>query len=207
MSDQSPYEKLGLTEDASFDEIQEAKGRLIQEHGGDQKLVESIEAAYDAILMDRLKMRQQGKIPVPERIRFAERLAQAPASVNQAAVNRTPEWLQGLFDTPNKSDIIRSSAVFVVLGGLIAYPGFQESSLSLAIAFAVGFTVFFVNRKERRLGRAMLLTLVGLFVGIGLGSLLASWLPTPIPYILLTPDKVATLVTFLVMWLIASFLR
>ena len=65
MSDQNPYEKLGVTEDASFDEIQDAKGRLMQQHRGDQKLVESVEAAYDAIIMDRLRMRQEGKIKVP----------------------------------------------------------------------------------------------------------------------------------------------
>ena len=45
MSDQNPYEKLGVTEDASFDEIQDAKGRLMQQHRGDQKLLESVEAA------------------------------------------------------------------------------------------------------------------------------------------------------------------
>ncbi|HEY9891193.1 MAG TPA: CPP1-like family protein, partial [Candidatus Sericytochromatia bacterium] len=75
MSDQNPYEKLGVTEDASFDEIQDAKGRLLQQHRGDQKLIESVEAAYDAIIMDRLRMRQEGKIKVPERIRFPEKLS------------------------------------------------------------------------------------------------------------------------------------
>jgi len=58
MSEQSPYEQLGVTLDASFDEIQEARDRLKQQYSGEIKLLQSIEAAYDAILMDRLKMRQ-----------------------------------------------------------------------------------------------------------------------------------------------------
>ncbi|NES69281.1 MAG: molecular chaperone DnaJ, partial [Okeania sp. SIO2D1] len=48
MSDLSNYQQLGLTEDASFDEIQAAKERLKQQHSGDQKVIENIEAAYDS---------------------------------------------------------------------------------------------------------------------------------------------------------------
>ena len=203
MSEQNPYEKLGVTEAASFDEIQEAKIRLIQEHQGDQTLVESIEAAYDAVLMDRLKLRQQGKIPVPERIRFPERVAQVPPSFTPPPVKKTPAWLQGLLDTPSRSDILLSSGVFFGLTALVAYPGFQEASLSLAIAFGVGFTFFFLNRKERRFGRSALLTLIGLFVGIGLGTVVA----TQLVGIALSPVRIETFVTFLILWIIATFLR
>ncbi|MFN6035094.1 MAG: CPP1-like family protein, partial [Dolichospermum sp.] len=55
MSDQSPYEKIGVSEDASFDEIQEARNRLLEKYGGEGNSREVIEAAYDAILMDRLR--------------------------------------------------------------------------------------------------------------------------------------------------------
>jgi hypothetical protein len=34
-----------------FDEIQEARDRLTDQHSGERQVVESIEAAYDAILM------------------------------------------------------------------------------------------------------------------------------------------------------------
>ncbi|MCS6815448.1 MAG: CPP1-like family protein, partial [Cyanobacteria bacterium] len=37
MSDLSAYEQLGVTEDASFDEIQEARNRLIAEFSHDRK--------------------------------------------------------------------------------------------------------------------------------------------------------------------------
>jgi DnaJ-class molecular chaperone len=66
MSDQNPYEKLGVTEDASFDEIQDAKVRLMQQHRGDQKLLDAVEAAYDAVIMDRLRMRQDRVLPKPQ---------------------------------------------------------------------------------------------------------------------------------------------
>ena len=62
MSQQNPYEQLGVAEDATFEEIQAAKQRVIAQLGGDSQLQDNVEAAYDAILMERLKLRQQGKI-------------------------------------------------------------------------------------------------------------------------------------------------
>ena len=209
MSDQSPYEKLGVTEDASFDEIQDAKGRLMQQHRGDQKLLEAVDAAYDAIIMDRLRMRQEGKIKVPERIRFPEKLSQAPPSFPQASVNNSPAWLQRLIDTPTPGDLLWPTVSFLLLAGVTVFYRAQDepSMLSLVLALGVGCNIYFLNRKERQLGRAVLLTLAGLLVGVGLGSFLGGFLTTQINSIGLTPDKFATLVTFVILWLISSFLR
>ncbi|HEY9694823.1 MAG TPA: CPP1-like family protein [Oculatellaceae cyanobacterium] len=209
MNEQNPYEQLGLSEDASFDQIQEAKKRLSEQYSGDQQVVESIEAAYDAILMDRLKMRQQGKIKVPEVIRFAERRSEPSPNLQPTPVSRSVSWLQGLIDTPSRSDVMLSSAVFLVLASVIAYPTLASTTLSLIIAFGVGFSVFFLNRKEGRLGRAVLLTLVGLCVGIGLGTPLASWLIAQVDSLslVMNEEKIATWVTFITLWLISSFLH
>jgi hypothetical protein len=83
----------------------------------------------------------------------------------------------------------------------------EPSTLSLVLALGVGCNIYFLNRKERQLGRAVLLTLAGLLVGVGLGSVLGGFLTTQITSIGLTPDKFATLVTFVILWLISSFLR
>src|ERR671932_170901 len=209
MSDQNPYEKLGVTEDASFDEIQDAKVRLMQQHHGEPKLLEAVEAAYDAIIMDRLRMRQEGKIKVPERIRFAEKLSQSPPSFSQSPVNRSPAWLQQLVDTPAPGDLIWPAVSFLLLGGVTIFYRVPDMSsmLSLVLALGVGCSIYFLNRKEGQFGRAVLLTLAGLLIGVGLGSLLGGSLATQITSIGVTPDQVATLVAFFVLWLISSFLR
>lgn len=208
MSDQNPYEKLGVTEDASFDEIQDAKGRLMQQHRGDQKLLEAVDAAYDAIIMDRLRMRQEGKIKVPERIRFPERLSQAPPSFPQAPTNRSPAWLQRLLDTPTPRDLIWPAVSFLLLSSLtIFYHTPNESILPLVLALGFGCSIYFLNRKEQQFGRAVVLTLAGLVLGLGLGTLLGGLLGTQIASIGLRAESFTTLVTFLVFWLISSFLR
>jgi hypothetical protein len=76
----------------------------------------------------------------------------------------------------------------------------------------VGCSIYFLNRKERQFGRAVLLTLVGLLVGVGLGTVLGSLVlgtssELQIVGIVFTSEKIATLVSFFVLWLISSFLR
>lgn len=207
MSDRSPYEQLGITEDAAFEEIQAARSRLVQEHSGDKKSMEMIEAAYDAILMERLKMRQEGKIRVPERIRFPEKLTPPPPNLVATKINQSPAWLQRLLDQPSRTDLLWTSSVLLISVAVAAYPGVQEAQLSLAMAFGVGFCLFFLNKKENQFFRALLLTVIGLFIGIGLGALLFSWMTVPLTGMGLTSLQFASLVTFIILWAIASFLR
>ncbi|TAF55320.1 MAG: molecular chaperone DnaJ [Oscillatoriales cyanobacterium] len=178
MSEQTPYQLLEVDEDASFDEVQEARTRLAEQHSGDKKRLESIEVAYDAILMDRLRQRQEGKIKVPERIRFPERLTPPPASFTPSAPSGGPAWLQRLIDTPSRL-------------------------LQLTLALGVGSCLYFLNRKEQKFGRAVLLTVAGLVVGLLLGGLLGPLLSTAF----ITTEKFIALFTFLILWLVSSFLR
>ena len=90
MSEQNVYyETLGLTEASSFEEVQSAKARLVAECEDNPQKKESIEAAYDAILMERLRLRQEGKIKVPDRIRFAEKQTKSavPTSCAQQPID------------------------------------------------------------------------------------------------------------------------
>jgi hypothetical protein len=73
-----PYERLGVTPDASFDHVQEARQARLAELGDDDPLARSrIESAYDAVLMDRLKERQQGRVSTAART-ASQREQQAP---------------------------------------------------------------------------------------------------------------------------------
>ncbi len=211
MSEQNVYEQLGVTEDASFEEIQEAKMRLSKQHKGDRKIIESIESAYDAIIMDRLKMRQEGKIKVPEGIRFPERNIESPVSLTNVPTSSSSSWVQQLLDTPSREDILWPGGIFSVLIVLTIISQ-EVSVLPLFIAFGLGANVYFLNRKEHRLGRSMLLTLIGLIVGVGLGSSLANGLDLQNGILNWTGQNFTQLdfsaiVTFVVFWLISSFLR
>lgn len=207
MGDQNNYETLGVTEDATFDEIQEARNRLLQQHSGDRKRLETVEAAYDAILMERLRMRQEGKIKVPEGIRFAERLAPPPKE-NSTAVSKSPEWLQRLIDKPSLTDVVLPGAVFIGLSAISIFsPATSAQILQLTLVVGVGASFFFLNRKEKKFGRAVLFTGIGLISGLIAGGILGSLLMPQLTNLGLSVEQFSTVLTFILLWIASSFLR
>ncbi|MFM7472286.1 MAG: CPP1-like family protein [Nodosilinea sp.] len=202
MSDQNSYELLGLTEASSFEDIQAARDRLVQEGSEDPQKKAAIEAAYDAILMERLRLRQEGKIKVPDRIRFAENPTEPPAVSNLTPKLSRPDWLAGLIDTPSRNDIIWPLVIFTGLALL------SLSAASLALALAIAAAIYFLNRKEYKFWRSVLLTIIGVVGGMVMGVVLVQLvIVQAMPLGWLTPDGVAASITCLLLGGMSSFLR
>jgi hypothetical protein len=208
MSDQNPYEKLGVSEDASFEEIQDTRNRLVEQYSGDTSRIEMIEAAYDAVLMNRLRMRQEGKIKVPERIRFPESKVQVTPDSSPALKKPAPAWLQRMLDKPSTLDIVVPGVWYLGLSAnSLFYRTGGDQVLQLMLVLGVGVSIYFLNRKESKFGRAVLFTLVGLIIGLIVGGLLASSLAEPLRMANFTTNQFATTITFILLWLICSFLK
>ena len=206
MSEQNPYEQLGVTEESSFEEIQEAKQRLVQQYQNDSKIVELIESAYDSVLMDRLRMRQEGRIKVPDRIRFPERLT-IPVESKPVTSSKSPNWWRSSIDTPSAQDIGVPAVIYACLGAItLLVPDPSGSLLPLLLAFGVFVNIYFFNRKEKRFGRALLFTLAGLLLGVALGAGLAS-LAAKADLNIFGDRQIYALITFLIFWVISSFFR
>lgn len=232
MSEQNPYETLGITADASFEDVQSARDRLLAGANSDSHQAEVIESAYDAVLMERLRLRQEGKIKVPEIIRFPDRPKDKPPSLPMAPMNPSSSWVrnwwnkinpsspgfknwwQSIQDTPSRSEVLWCSGVFAGLSalswllpyGLGATPK-ADAILQLCLALGLGYSLYFLNRKENRFGRALLFSLVGLLVGLILGSAVLAPVEALLPSVGLTVQQGITVFTFFVLWLITSFLR
>ena len=205
MSAQSPYEKLGVSEDASFEEIQSARVRLVEELSGDPRKVAEVEAAYDSLLMERLRLRQEGKIKVPDRIRFPEKLATPAPSETPAPAAQSSQWLKKLIDQPSTADIALPAAIMTGLGALVFfYP--DPSVLQIGMAIATGSSLYFIYRKERKLGRAVLLGIGGLIVGFALGGIFYTLLQPHVPG-LPSSEVFISLVTFIILWAFSSFTK
>ena len=208
MSEPNPYEKLGLKQDATFDQIQEARNRLATQYNGDSQHLNMVEEAYDAILMERLRMRQEGKIKVPEGIKFAERISQAPQKPSQSPKMQAPSWLEKLRDRPSLKDILLPGGLFLSLSGLsVVYPTVGAQLLQVVLMVGVCLSIYFIRRKEQNFSRAILLTGAGLIVGLVVGGLLANLLISPLNQINIQAEQFSTVVTFVVLWLVSSFLR
>ncbi|MBX2864509.1 MAG: CPP1-like family protein [Leptolyngbyaceae cyanobacterium MAG.088] len=205
---ESNYKTLGLDESSSFEEVQVARKRLLEqcdEKNPQQK--EAIEAAYDAILMERLRMRQEGKIKVPDRIRFAEKTAESTTVTPRVSLPapQPPGWLQDWLDTPSRDDILWPSVVFLALA---AMSWFLVGSAATALGFAVAATIFFLNRKEHRFWRSFAFAAGGLLVGVLLGTLAISLIGQQ--SFDLNPEResaVVSVIAITFLWFVSSFLR
>ncbi len=208
MSEQTPYQTLGISEEATFEDIQAVKLRLLQENEGNTQLLDKVEAAYDAIIMERLRLRQEGKISVPETIRFPDRQVEARRPPPKISLPPTPSWMENWLDTPSRNDVLLPAGVFSVLVVISWLSQDTTDSLrSLLLVVGVFATIFFLNRKEKKFGRALLLSLGALLLGIGAGSSLVYLLQNANVTVGFNTEQVSSTITFILLWLISSFIR
>lgn len=205
MSEQNPYKTLGLAESASFEEIQAAKQKLSQQHQNDSTLVESLEAAYDAIIMERLRQRQQGTLDVPDQIRFAEtpkKSFELPKSID---TSNLPNWLVDLRDQPEPQDLNWALGV----NGAIAAAGlFLEASLASTILTALLVAnIYLLYRKENRFGRAFLVGVSSLILGVAIGSGINALIASQGGSLAIAPEQILIITSCISGGLTSSFLR
>ncbi len=182
-----PYQKLGVAHDASFDDVQQARQSRLDEVSDDPMERARVEAAYDAILMDRLKERQQGRLSSAARTASQkEQTAAAERSV-LPSLRSTPSFPLPKLSSPSASLLptlamaegrerlfpLATHGVLLVL--LLALP---QASPAMLLALGCLATVFNLLRRKVKFGRAIGWTLVLLLLGLLLGNLLVELLPT-----------------------------
>jgi hypothetical protein len=198
MSEQTPYQTLGVTENTSFEEIQAAKQRLNQQYEGNPQAIAQVDAAYDAIIMERLRLRQEGKIKVPETIRFPEKQAPIPSNPKPSNFNQSPSWLQNLIDQPSQQNISWSVGIFSALGAIAIFA--QPSLISLLLAGGLCANVYLLNRKEKKFGKAVLISIVSLILGAVFGSVIGNFMP-------IDPNQITAIATFILFGIVSIFLK
>ena len=189
----NPYERLGISPDASFDEVQAAKQARFAEVGDDPQARARIEAAYDAVLMDRLKERQQGKVSTAALNASQREAAVAapkpalPAMPSLPALPRTPLNLPSA-RLPSLALAEGRERWLPLIGGgvlLLVLLLSPAGNAELVLAFATVLTVINLQRRGGRLlpavGWSVLLLTAGLAVGGLLLQLLDPSLPLGLP--------------------------
>ena len=202
MGDRGPYQVLGVSEDASFEEIQTARDRQLALLSREAEQQE-VEQAYDAILMQRLRLRQEGKIPVPDRIRYPNRERESsPKAVKVQRKEPTRvNWLNEWVDTPSQQDIWVPFGIMAALAASTTIYG-GEQFPSWALAFALLVSLYFLYNKEKRFWRSILLSIGGLALGLFFAFAVVSGLASGS-----APASLTVVLSLLIMWLFTAFLR
>lgn len=209
-----PYQRLGVEPDASFDAVQAAKAARLDEVGDDPIARSRIEAAYDAVLMNRLKERQQGKVSSAARTASQREqatppptrpLLQALPSLPQLPPGRltppTPR-LPALALAEGRDRWFPLAAHGALLVLLLALP---QPPSQLLLALGTAATVLNLQRRRGRFGSSVLIALLLLIGGVSLGALLVVSLQGSFPLIV-SPEQVLAAPALVLLLLGALFL-
>lgn len=101
-----PYKRLGVSRDASEQEIWGSRNFLLQQFAGHEKSEESIEAAFEKILMASYQHRKKTKINLKSKLK--------------KKVEESPPWIKNLLnfvELPPTDVIFRRLFLFAFMGG------------------------------------------------------------------------------------------
>ncbi|XP_010555216.1 PREDICTED: protein CHAPERONE-LIKE PROTEIN OF POR1, chloroplastic [Tarenaya hassleriana] len=187
MSLETALKVLGVSEGASFDDILRAKNSILASCKDDLNAIAQAEAAYDLLLMQSFNQRRSGKV-VNNSIRYAD---VKPSNVlGRGSVS---QWMQASmknppvsFETPSMSDLGLQAGVYGALMVLTYVNGSSTESSSmpyagadvpgLILASSFGASLYFMTRRNVKLGKAAAITVGGLVAGAAVGSAVESWL-------------------------------
>ena len=206
-----PYERLGVAADASFDEVQAAKLARLDEVGDDSMARSRIEAAYDSVLMERLKARQQGRVSTAAKT--ASQREQVAPPPPRLAVPSLPQLqlprmaaprlaLPGLALASGRELWFPLASAGALLLLLLLVPSFP-ADLVLALATAVINLQWRHRRFLAAVGWGFGLLCLGLLLGAILTAALPASLPLGLP---LSPLQLQSLPALLVLLLGALWL-
>ena len=137
-----PYKRLGISREASDEEIQDARNFLVQQYGGHKPSVEAIESALTSIIYQQLRARKDPPIDFKKQYK----------SVSQS---RVVQAVRSRFRTPATQFIVKTSIAFLVLGALtFLFP--TEEGPTLQVAISLLATIYFIHERLQSKWRAFL---------------------------------------------------
>ncbi|KAK1360493.1 protein CHAPERONE-LIKE PROTEIN OF POR1, chloroplastic-like [Heracleum sosnowskyi] len=188
-----PYKRLGISKEASEDEIQGARNFLVQRYIGHKPSIDAIESAHDKIIMQQFYDRKNPKINIKKKVR----------EVTQSKVMLA---ITSRFRTPSSNFIVKTSIAFVILGALtVLFP--TEEGPTLQVAISLIATMYFIHDRLKNKLRAFL---------YGAGTFILSWLVGTFLMVSVIPpiikgrrslEVTTSLISYVLLWVSSTYLR
>ena len=196
VKERDPYRRLGIDSEASYEEVQDARNYLVDQFRGHAAGVESIEAAVDRIIQDKLSVRKKAK-----GMRMAKKRGE----------NYVPPFMERLkaqFERPDDQTILRRAIIYAIMAGWAIVQS-TSSGPAFQMAISFGLTVYFLHEKRGKqkelLGKAFLNTFVALVLGWLIGSIIPVYIPLfPSAW---GPELILSLFSFTSFFIFATFLK
>jgi hypothetical protein len=186
----NPYTLLGIAPQSTFEEVQAARQAKLDAIGDDPLARSRVEAAYDAVLMDRLKERQQGRVSSAARSASQKETLPSPARPTLAQLPSLPSLSiprigggtsassrpLSLSLATGRERLFPLISHGVLLVVAVGFPGTAPDAL---LALAALTTLVNLQRRNGKFGRSVGATVLLLALGLGLSQLLLMALPVP----------------------------
>mmetsp|Transcript_10901 Transcript_10901/g.15483 ORF Transcript_10901/g.15483 Transcript_10901/m.15483 type:complete len:287 (+) Transcript_10901:39-899(+) len=185
------FRQLGVSEDASYEEIQEATLKLRTKYQGDKKQQIRIDKLKDDIMELRLRQRMSSMAGQSRDLSMA---AQAELNISRKNVGpKMPKWLRGIIHIPNREWAISAIYPFSMMG---AFGALFPSSSNMLILISAMYAVSRMSSRSAppipkdELGQmgpmpmpsketvimTLFIALSAWFVGVRLGRVLATYM-------------------------------
>lgn len=190
-----PYKRLGITTDASEEEVWSARNFLLNQYANHERSAESIEGAFEKLLMTSFQNRKKMKINLKSRLK--------------KKVEESPPWVKNLLsfvEIPPPVIIFRRLFLFSfmacwsVMNSAEAGPAFQ-------VALSLAACIYFLNDKNKSLPRAAIIGFGALVVGWVCGSLLVPVIPSFLLQPTWTLELLTSLVVYVFLFVGCTFLK
>ena len=140
----NPYRALGVTENASYEQIEAAYEALRIKYADDAKQLTKLEILKDRIFDDQLRRRLEGTMEgIVKESPLEKRLREEPRWKSTwfgRTILTILETFQGIVQKPDRSYLTKTSALFGFLALLALFiPRFATSVLPLAFLASLGF--------------------------------------------------------------------
>nr|DAD31620.1 TPA_asm: hypothetical protein HUJ06_010471 [Nelumbo nucifera] len=140
-----PYKRLGISPYASEEEIWGARNFLLQQYVGHERSEESIEAAFEKLLMTSFKQRKKTKFNLKSRLK--------------KNVEESPPWIKNLLsfvELPPTEVILRRLFLFAFMGAW-SIMNSAEGGPAFQVAISLAACIYFLNDKTKSIARASIL--------------------------------------------------
>ncbi|KAL5725597.1 hypothetical protein ACHQM5_008726 [Ranunculus cassubicifolius] len=193
MNIRDPYKRLGISTEASESEIQAARNFLINKYASHKPSVEAIESAHNKILMQQFHDRTRPKLNIKKKVKDVTQ-----SRVVLAVTTR--------FQTPTTSVIVRTAAVFALLGVLtVLFP--TEDGPTVQVALSLFATIYFIYNRLKSKVRALLYGVGAFGVSWLLGTFMMVSVIPPVFRGLRSLEVTTALISYLLLWVCSTYLK
>lgn len=199
VKERDPYRRLGISAEASFEEVQDARNYLVQTYARHTAGVEAVEDAFDRIIKEKLAARKKSR---------GARAAMRKQKQGEDYVPPFLERLQAQFARPDDTTLMRRALIYAIMAGwaVVATGNGGQPTFQMFISFAL--CVYFLKDKrgeDAELGRCFINAFVALALGFVVGSVFPVYIPIFPPS--WGPELILSLFTMVSLFIFATFLK